>query len=273
MNFGTDHHSQADSGQGAWIFLSHSNKDFEKVREIRNELEKRGHKPIMFYLKCLENDNAMLPDLLRREIAAREWFILCDSPNAQASRHVRDEVELIKSMEGKAFEVVDLSKGLQTELHKLIRVTKRATVFISYASADRETADRIRRGLLLHEFSVRTQEDIGASSQTIQSIITLRIDEAIEHGFALLLLSEASLKSQYCGQEALYALDKAAASRRSNVVPVVIANFQAIKESLPPSLMLALGGIQSLDLSTGPLDDRIADTHQKPKNPRNGMII
>jgi len=92
---------------GAWIFLSHSNKDFEKVREIRNELEKRGHKPIMFYLKCLENDNAILPELLRREIAAREWFILCDSPNAQASRYVRDEVELIKSMEGKTIEVVD----------------------------------------------------------------------------------------------------------------------------------------------------------------------
>ena len=245
--------------QGAWIFLSHSNKDFEQVREIRNELEKRGHKPIMFYLKCLESDNAMLPDLLRREIAAREWFILCDSPNAQASQYVRDEVELIKSMEGKAFEVVDLSKGLQTELHKLIRITKRATVFLSHSSADREIADKIRRALLNHEFSVRTQEAFGASSQTFQSLITLRIDEAIEHGFVLLLLCETSLKSQYCRQEALYALEKAAASRRSSVVPVVISSFQAVKDSLPPSLMFSLGGIQWIDLSIGSLDDRIAE--------------
>ena len=138
-------------GQGAWVFLSHSNKDFEKVREIRNELEKRGHKPIMVYLKCLENDNALLPDLLRREIAAREWFILCDSPNARNSQYVCDEVELIKSkegmMEGKNFHVVDLSKELQTELHKLIQISKRATVFLSYARQDQKIADRIRRAL------------------------------------------------------------------------------------------------------------------------------
>jgi hypothetical protein len=38
---------------GAWIFLSHSNKDFEKVREIRNDLEQLGHRPLMFFLKCL----------------------------------------------------------------------------------------------------------------------------------------------------------------------------------------------------------------------------
>lgn len=251
--------NQPTPNSGAWVFLSHSNKDFEQVREIRNELEKRGHKPIMFYLKCLENDNAMLPDLLRRDIAAREWFILCDSPNAQASQYVRDEVELIKSMEGKAFEVVDLSKGLQTELHKLIRITKRATVFLSHTSADREMADRIRRALLNHEFSVRSQEEFGASSETFQALVTRRIDEAIEHGFVLLLLSETSLKSQYCRQEALYALEKAAASRSSNVVPVVISNFQAITESLPPSLMFTLGGIQWLDLSTGPVEDRIAE--------------
>jgi len=134
-----------------------------------------------------------------------------------------------------------------------------ATVFLSHSSADREIADRVRRALLNHEFSVRTQEDIGASSQTIQALITRRIDEAIEHGFVLLLLSEASLKSRYCRQEALYALEKAAASRRCNVVPLVISNFQVIKESLPPGLMFALGGLQWLDLSAGPLDDRIAE--------------
>jgi hypothetical protein len=27
---------------GAWIFVSHSHRDLEQVREIRNELERRG---------------------------------------------------------------------------------------------------------------------------------------------------------------------------------------------------------------------------------------
>lgn len=242
--------NQPTPNSGAWVFLSHSNKDFEQVREIRNELEKRGHKPIMFYLKCLENDNAMLPDLLRREIAAREWFILCDSPNAQASQYVRDEVELIKSMEGKAFEVVDLSKGLQTELHKLIRLSKRATVFLSYASADRQAADAIRRALMAHEFTVTSPEDFGASAQPFHAVVTKAIDDAIERGFVLVLLSPASLASQWCKQETVYALQLAARSQRSNVIPVVITPFA--RESLPPQL----ADIQWFDLTTGPFDQR-----------------
>ncbi len=29
-------------GEGAWIFVSHSHKDIDKVRFIRNEFEKRN---------------------------------------------------------------------------------------------------------------------------------------------------------------------------------------------------------------------------------------
>ena len=48
--------------QGAWIFVSHSHKDIEKVREIRNELERRGHNPLLFFLKCMDDDGALLPE-------------------------------------------------------------------------------------------------------------------------------------------------------------------------------------------------------------------
>ena len=98
----TNQQSEA-TGEGAWVFLSHSNKDFEKVREIRNELERQGRKPLMFFLKCLESGDARLTELLKQEIAARHWFILCDSPNAQASKWVQEEVAMIQAMEGKVF--------------------------------------------------------------------------------------------------------------------------------------------------------------------------
>lgn len=39
-----------------WVFLSHSNKDIINVRVVRNKLEHNGFYPIMFYLKCLEQD-------------------------------------------------------------------------------------------------------------------------------------------------------------------------------------------------------------------------
>ena len=36
---------------GGWTFISHSHKDISQERYIRNELEKRGFEPLMFYLK------------------------------------------------------------------------------------------------------------------------------------------------------------------------------------------------------------------------------
>lgn len=37
---------------GAWIFVSHSHHDLEKVRQVRNELEQRGHNPLLFFLNA-----------------------------------------------------------------------------------------------------------------------------------------------------------------------------------------------------------------------------
>lgn len=106
---------------GAWIFVSHSNRDIEKVREIRNELERRGHNPVLFFLKCMETteaDDRLLWQLIEREIKAREWFILCDSPNARNSAAVLREMELVKSIarEGKVVETIDLGRDLETEI-------------------------------------------------------------------------------------------------------------------------------------------------------------
>ena len=35
--------SEKPNQDGAWIFVSHSNKDMKKVREIRDVLEREGH--------------------------------------------------------------------------------------------------------------------------------------------------------------------------------------------------------------------------------------
>lgn len=43
--------------KGIWVFLSHSNKDNEKVRQVRNILEQQGDRPLMFFLNCLNDDN------------------------------------------------------------------------------------------------------------------------------------------------------------------------------------------------------------------------
>jgi hypothetical protein len=54
-------------------------------------------------------------------------------------------------------------------------------------------------------------------------------------------------------RETEYALQLAAQSRRSNVVPVIVAPFA--REALPP----ALANLQWFDLTAGPLEERVAE--------------
>lgn len=243
--------NSGEQQSGAWIFVSHSHRDLEQVRQIRNELEKRGHNPLLFFLKCFEDVDARLPELIRDEIKAREWFILCDSPNARASRWVQQEVELIKGMEGKVFETIDLSKDLQTELHKLIRLSKRATVFLSYARQDHEIAERLRSALLQHEFGVWFEGADIAGEAWDQ--IGKALNEAVLSGFVLVLLSPASLTSEWCKHETEYALQLVARSRRSNVIPIVVAPFA--HDALPAHL----ANLQGFDLTTGPFEARVPE--------------
>ena len=73
--------------EGGWVFISHSHKDLGAVRKIRNHLEKLGFEPLMFYLKCLSDENE-IEELIKREIDERDWFIYADSQSARASRWV-----------------------------------------------------------------------------------------------------------------------------------------------------------------------------------------
>ena len=75
----------ANNNSNGYFLLSHSSKDIEKVRKIRNLIEQENGNPILFYLKCLDGDNPsgedkeQLKGLISREILARKKFILCKS--------------------------------------------------------------------------------------------------------------------------------------------------------------------------------------------------
>lgn len=148
-----------DIGEGFWVFVSHSSKDFEKVRIVRNALEDSGFRPILFYLKCMEDEDE-INELLKREIDARRCFILCDSPNAQASKFVQSEVDYIRS-KGRMYEIVDLSSidldsaSIQDDLMQLIKpFRKRTNVFLSYNNyADREIVELVKKHLYLNGFN------------------------------------------------------------------------------------------------------------------------
>ena len=93
-----------------WVFLSHSNKDYEKVIKVRDLLEKNSFRPLMFFLKCL-NDDDEIDELIKREIDSRGRFILCDSENSRNSYWVKREVEYIKSKQ-RVYQTIDIDASL-----------------------------------------------------------------------------------------------------------------------------------------------------------------
>src|SRR5215470_1871304 len=91
----------------AWIFVSHSNGDIAAVRRVRDELEKYHANPILFFLLCIENDEE-LDGLIKREISARNFFLLCNSPAARRSSWVQKERDFVLSLKDRIVHELDL---------------------------------------------------------------------------------------------------------------------------------------------------------------------
>lgn len=98
-----------------YIFVSHSHKDIEKVRVIRNYLEGLGGEPILFFLLSLTDEDE-ITTLIKNEIASRIWFIYCESPNAKASKWVRTELDYTKEIGKKNFLNIDLNEAVNDDL-------------------------------------------------------------------------------------------------------------------------------------------------------------
>lgn len=59
-------------------------------------LEDSSFRPLMFFLKCL-NEEGEIDSLIKREIDCRTRFIYCKSENSESSHWVQKEVEYIRS--------------------------------------------------------------------------------------------------------------------------------------------------------------------------------
>lgn len=169
-------------GEGAWIFLSHSSKDWPKCQRIRNMLEAKGHKPILFFLKCLEEETE-LDDLIKREIEARSWFLLCESENARRSKWVQEEVSYIKQFPDKYYETINLNSSVRTQIDRIDRLSKRLTVFVSSASKDRETYGKFKRSLKRRGYNVLDERELIAGNDNFASEMQQIVEQASVKGF------------------------------------------------------------------------------------------
>lgn len=213
-----------------WVFLSHSNKDYEKVRQVRNMLEEQSLRPLMFFLHCL-NDNEEIDSLIKREIDCRTRFILCDSENARKSHWVQKEVEYIKS-QNRICETIDLSKSLdeiKVTLQDFINKTK---IFISYNREEYELAEMVYNRLSIYDFSVyidRAWDFKSSYNQNYKDAVDfLENSVAKSNGYVVAIVNERVLNSNSCSRhELIKALrdNKSTGKDSFNIIPFVTKEF------------------------------------------------
>ena len=200
-----------------WIFLSHSSADFEKVRLIRNYLEEKSFRPLMFYLKCLNSDEETYK-LITREIDVRTRFILCDSENARASEWVKREMDYITSKEPKrSYEILEMSKPIEDLKSQLDTYTNQTNIFISYARSDKKISEYICNRLRKYDLNVLCDYEFLDDSSNFAEDIKKEIRHAANNGYFIALFTTDYIKSEYCLYEMRYAK-----SIGANIIPIAI---------------------------------------------------
>lgn len=179
-----------------WIFVSHSTRDIEKVRRVRNALEASGAEPMLFFLKCV-SDSDELDSLLKREIDARTFFLLCDSPNARGSKWVQQEVAYVRSLNGRCVQVVDLDADWKRQLDAIQALSRVSHVYLSCPGMELSLRHAICDLLLMADFTVQTQETANDFAGKLADILRYQVTDAMNRGYFVQLVSRSTMKSQW----------------------------------------------------------------------------
>lgn len=172
-----------------WIFISHSSEDFNKVRKIRNYLEEKSYRPLMFYLKCLESDEEIY-DLITREIDVRTRFILCDSENARSSYWVKKEMDYISNHEPpRSFLRIDLSQSDDVIHSQLDSYINQMNIFLSYPIKHHDLFNKIRSRLNKYDLKVIPDSDL-TSGDIFAHTLEEQISYVANNGYFVLLYSK-----------------------------------------------------------------------------------
>ena len=213
----------------AWIFVSHSKQDLAKVRQVRDALEKAGAEPILFFLKCL-SDHDEVDGLIKREIDARYFFLLCDSANAKKSKWVQDEVAHVKSLHGRRIELIDLDSDWAVQLTGITNLVSNATAYFSYSVVDRVAVDSVRSALMERDFATWDARHDLLGGEHWGDEIRSAIEAAARFGYFLHFMSRFSLLSTWVSHEMERALDLGIGSR---YIPVMLDPPAALGDLLP----------------------------------------
>jgi hypothetical protein len=248
----------SDEPEGAWIFLSHSHKDIDNVRKVRNELETYGHNPLLFYLKCLDDDPETF-ELIKREIDARNWFLLCNTDNSKKSDWVQKEVHYIKNLSEKYYVELDLNSPWDEQQKIIENLAKTVTIYIAFDRTDSlEIAKQIAKKLREFDYKVflgsDTSEQLGFKS--FSQMDNALIDTSM-NGFLLALFSPGAWEDHVFYFEVRSIFQDS--SSHKNIIPIIVK---------PCELPSVLTKIPSLDFTNDSLENNMKKLILHLKNRR-----
>jgi hypothetical protein len=112
---------------------------------------------------------------------------------------VQEEVKMIKGLEGKVFEEINLEDDIEKQIDKIDGFSRRSTVFISHAFSmkDGEIFNKISKGLKKHDFGVYDFSKSIQIGDNWANCIEKAIDDAISDGFVIFLISKNSIMNTF----------------------------------------------------------------------------
>ena len=187
-----------ETRSNGYVFVSHNHKDIKIVRSIRNQLEQGGFEPILFYLKCMDTENAdtqLLKQLIHHEIEVRKWFLYIDSINARQSKWVQDELEYIRSNSGdhviKSIDINNMNESeIRSEIAKMMQAIR---FFLVYSMPEYELVRSFADDLSANDLQISSL--IGGSIYSWKAEARRKMRFAAENGGIIFFASEHSLRS------------------------------------------------------------------------------
>ena len=212
----------------AWVFVSHSHLDLQAVRRIRDEMERLGANPLLFFLKASIEDSE-LDGLIKREIQARNFFVLCDSAKARSSRWVREEQAYVRSLPDKSIHFIDLAAPWKEQQAIIRRAVTAATVFASYSFASADRVMPYLQHLMDNDIAVHEPADLSSGDLWTETVID-ELEETARLGVFVGFLTHDTLASAWALAEMQHYVTIAAA------LPEALPPLFVLLDDLPPDI-------------------------------------
>lgn len=235
-----------------WIFVSHASADLKAVRLVRNYLEDKDASPLLFHLLALQHEAEFWP-IIEREIAARDFFLYCESEAASNSPWVKRERDAVVKAVGrkpKRVSTIRIDVG-ELDLSSLDAFIATTRVYPSFSHGDRTLIRPYLDELVAQGFEVFDDLEMLAPGDKFAAVIESELRRAARNGWIVAFLTQRSLQSAWVQREIQFAMQLGA-----KFVPV----------SIDPGISIAtlptpIRSIQALDATTDPATGpvRLAD--------------